>query len=165
MIKVVLDTQSALSGLLDYAAPREIILLAYRRRIQLWGSKITFGEFCRVARYPRLEKRILSKYLTIHTLEHEYERLLNFCSTDGVAPGILVPADRDDESFIRVAIVANAKFLISRDKHLLELSNYDSIQILRPSDFMKFWRMSNLLEKKGLWNRLKWRIWGKRGGT
>lgn len=165
MIRVVLDTQSALSGLLDYAAPREIILLAYRRRIQLWGSKVTYAEFCRVARYPRLEKRIISKYLTIQALEHEYAGLLNFCNTDNIAPGTLVPADPDDESFIRVAIAANAKFLVSRDKHLLKLTSYGNVRILRPSSFMTILRTSDFPETKDLWTRPSWRVWGRRGGT
>lgn len=167
MLEVVLDTQSAISGLLDFGAPREIMLLAYRRRIQLWGSNETYSEFCRVVRYPRLERRVLSRYLTIQSLEHEFFRIFGFCDTEGVEPGVLVEADRDDEEFIRVAIATDANYLVSRDKHLLNLGKYKSIPIVRPSAFMSMWRNRRDDEAgtPALWTRRRWRVWGKSGGT
>ncbi len=160
MIKIILDTQSAISGLLDFGAPREIILLTYKKHIQLWGSTLTFNEFCRVVRYPRLEKRVLARYLSVYSLEHEYSRLINFCITNNVEPGVIVPADRDDEEFIRVAIAINSKIIISRDNHLLDLSSYGSVRILRPSQFMEFWRNIIKVTSEGKRYRRTWRVWG-----
>jgi putative PIN family toxin of toxin-antitoxin system len=167
VIKVVLDTNSALSGLLDYAAPREIILLVYKRHVQLWGSVAAFSEFSRVVQYPRLERRILSKYLTISAIEHEYAKLLNLCNTRGIEPGILVKEDPDDDEFLRVAVAAAADFLVSRDKHLLDLVEFHTIPIVRPAQFMQLWRRNQQHKRKelSLWQRLNWRIWGKTRGT
>ena len=162
MIKVVLDTNTAISGLLDYAAPREIIILTYKRQIQLWGSKRTYSEFCRVVCYPRLEKRILYKYLTISSIEREYSSLVNIVDTTNTEISISIDDDPDDEEFIKVALEVNADYLISRDNHLLSQENYDSIPIIRPSIFMNLWRSDLQSQKSESISELKkrWKVWG-----
>lgn len=159
MFKLVLDTQSAISSLIDFGAPREIIILAYKKLILLCGSSLSSGEFCRVVRYPRLEKRILKKYLTVRALEYEYDMLLSYYNTKGVEPGEIIPADRDDEEFIRIAIASGAQTIVSRDKHLLNLHHYESIEIIRPSEFMRVWRINNQEGYNDIWNRRTWEVW------
>lgn len=166
MIRIVLDTNTAFSGLVGSGAPRELVLLAYRRRVELFGSAGTIKEFRRVLEYPRLQRLIRRSYLTPHLLFREYTSLLNVVDTRGVAPGVLVPADPDDEEFIRVAVASEARYLISRDKHLLDLDHYEDVQTLKPSVFMEGWRAASRRgddkSKRSIWRRGRWRVWGKR---
>jgi putative PIN family toxin of toxin-antitoxin system len=164
MIKIVLDTNSVVSGLLDFGAPRGIIILAYRRRIQLCVSSATLEEFTRVIRYQRLTRRIISKYLTIAALEHEYARLSLTFDTSCIREHPSIPADPDDEEFIRVALAADASLLITRDNHLLDLNSSASIQILRPSRFMECWRnnLNQNTPNQFASEQSRWHVWRKR---
>ncbi len=165
MIRIVLDTNTAFTGLVGTGAPRELVLLAFRRRVELFGSAGTIAEFERVVGYPRLQRLITRVYLTPHLLVREYESILNLVDTRCVAPGLLVSADRDDEEFVRVAVACGAPYLISRDRHLLDLDRYGNIQILRPSLFMEGWRAASREDpgpRTSVWERLRWRVWGKK---
>ena len=46
-----------------------------------------------------------------------------------------VPADSKDDMIIAAALEANAEYIISEDKHLLELSDYQGIKILNRKQF------------------------------
>ncbi|MEX0701006.1 MAG: putative toxin-antitoxin system toxin component, PIN family [Planctomycetales bacterium] len=46
-----------------------------------------------------------------------------------------VPADPDDEMVIAAAVDANADYIVTEDKHLLELQEYDGIRILNRDEF------------------------------
>jgi predicted nucleic acid-binding protein len=53
------------------------------------------------------------------------------------APALPEPisADPDDDKFIACALAGDAKVITSGDKHLLSVSGYASIEILRPRRF------------------------------
>ncbi len=44
--------------------------------------------------------------------------------------------DIDDNKFIEAALTGDAKYIISGDKDLLVLKNYEGIEILKPVDFL-----------------------------
>jgi putative PIN family toxin of toxin-antitoxin system len=140
MVHAVADTNTAISGLLSSGAPASILRLAYDRRITLWGCTESLGEFRRVIRYPRIERRIAQLYRGVIAFEREYERLVNVVSIDGVEPGVLVPDDRDDEVFIRVAVAAEAAYIITRDPDLRDLERFRTTLIVSPEEFMTAWR-------------------------
>jgi putative PIN family toxin of toxin-antitoxin system len=139
MIHAVADTNTAISGLLSSGTAAGVLRLAYERRVTLWGCSESVAEFRRVIRYSRLEARIATLYRGVIAFEREYERLLNIVSIDGVAPGVLVPADRDDEVFIRTAIAARAGFIVTRDPDLLDLKRYERVLMVTPEEFMRAW--------------------------
>jgi hypothetical protein len=58
---------------------------------------------------------------------------------DLVVPRVKVKAvkeDPDDDRILECAIAANAKVLVSGDRHLLRLRKYKSILIVAPRDFL-----------------------------
>jgi predicted nucleic acid-binding protein len=44
--------------------------------------------------------------------------------------------DPSDDKFLEAAVAGEASYIISGDKHLLKLSEYQGIQILKPRDFI-----------------------------
>lgn len=48
-----------------------------------------------------------------------------------------VSSDQDDDKFIACALSANCKLIISGDKHLLNISGYAGIQVLKPATFVR----------------------------
>jgi uncharacterized protein len=43
----------------------------------------------------------------------------------------------EDNKFIEIAISGNADYIISQDKHLLEIKEYKEIKIITPEEFLK----------------------------
>ena len=43
--------------------------------------------------------------------------------------------DPDDDKFLACAKAAKCKFIVSGDKHLLRVSGYEGIRVLRPAEF------------------------------
>ena len=53
-------------------------------------------------------------------------------------PGTLkvIVADPDDDAILECAVVGQAQFLVSGDRHLLALRNYQGIQIVKAAEFL-----------------------------
>jgi uncharacterized protein len=49
----------------------------------------------------------------------------------------VVKDDPDDNKFIEAAIEGKARYIITRDKHLLKIKEYQGIKIIKPEDFIK----------------------------
>ena len=46
-----------------------------------------------------------------------------------------VSEDRDDDMFLAAAVAGHAKLIVSGDKHLLRVSGWQGIAVLRPREF------------------------------
>lgn len=137
--RLVVDTNTAVSGILSGGAANAILRLAHDHKVTLWGSEGSFDEFCRVIRYPRIERRIRAAFRTAAAFEREYASILNLVVTSGVEPGAIVVADPDDDEFVRVAIAAKCRFIVTRDNHLLTVGSFKGISIVQPDEFMAAW--------------------------
>ena len=65
-----------------------------------------------------------------------FAKIVSLCTiiqADQVVKGVC--SDADDEKFLSCALAANAKALISGDKHLLDLKQYQSVRILTARKF------------------------------
>ena len=51
--------------------------------------------------------------------------------------GKVIKEDRPDNKFLACAIAAQASFIISGDKHLLKLKEFQGIPIVSPREFLK----------------------------
>ncbi len=49
----------------------------------------------------------------------------------------VIKDDPDDNKFIEAAIEGNADYIVSQDKHLLNIKEYKGIKIILPEDFLK----------------------------
>ena len=49
----------------------------------------------------------------------------------------IIKKDPDDNKFLECAAEFEADFIITGDKHILELGSYQNIKILSPSNFIK----------------------------
>jgi putative PIN family toxin of toxin-antitoxin system len=46
-------------------------------------------------------------------------------------------ADPDDDKFIHCALAAGAPYIISGDRHLLDVSGHGGVQVIRPREFVE----------------------------
>ena len=74
-------------------------------------------------------------------LEQALDALLSVLAVNSMvvnAPPLAAPvsADPDDEKFLAVAVAADAQIIVSGDKHLLRVSGWQGIEVLKPRQFV-----------------------------
>lgn len=138
MIPVVVDTSVVISTLLFGGVPGELISLWKDRVIEPLISKDILKEYLRVLAYPKFD---LSEE-DIHFLI--YREILPFFKETVVKRlSRVVLKDPSDDKFIACARAGRAAFIISGDKHLLDLGCYESIEILTPSQMLSRLNLKN----------------------
>jgi putative PIN family toxin of toxin-antitoxin system len=131
MIKIVLDTNVLMSGIFWSGPPSQILLAWQKELIEIITSKDIINE------YTRVSEILSQKYKTL-----DVESIINLITINStvISPVHLpqpVSSDRDDDKFIACALSANCKLIISGDKHLLNISGYAGIQVLKPATFVR----------------------------
>ncbi len=121
-MRVVLDTNTVVSGFLWENEPRAIVDAAIDGRIELFTCAALIEELAGVLPRQKFAKRLAEKQLSIPAI---------------VEPAILsgpVSPDLDDDLVLATALAANAELIVSRDKHLRNLKHFHRIPILNATD-------------------------------
>ena len=129
-MKTVLDTNVFISGVFFKGPPYQILRAWREGRIRLLISDEIFEEYQRVGEllsndYPKVDLGPFLELLAINTEFVMPKKLQN-----------PVCEDSDDDKFIACAIAGKSKIIISGDKHLLKVSGYMGIKVLRPRKFV-----------------------------
>lgn len=128
-MKIVLDTNMLISGIF-FSGPSHQILKAWQKgKISFVVSEETLSEYQRVVvelsnKYPAID---ISKMLQLVTIHSE------IVDTQGCE--VTVCEDPDDNMFISCAIAGKSNVIVSGDKHLLKVNDYQNIHVLKPNDF------------------------------
>ena len=130
-MRVVLYTNVFISGVFFIGPPHEILKAWRDGKLQLILSADILDEYHRVAetlaeQYPEVDLDPIIELLAVE------------------ADVISVPAlreavcqDPEDDKFLACALAANARVVISGDKHLLKANGYGGIEVMRPREFME----------------------------
>jgi putative PIN family toxin of toxin-antitoxin system len=130
-VKIIVDTNVFISGVF-FTGPPHRILNAWRDgKIQLAVSQEILKEYWRVEkiiaeRFPSID---LEPILDLVTIAAELYRTQNLPKP--------VCTDLDDDKFLACAIASGSRIIVSGDKHLLKVSGYQGIEILKPHEFIK----------------------------
>jgi len=129
MIKVVLDTNVFISALFWKGAPHQVF-----KRI-LEGAILNFISPEIVA---EIQGRLLDKFKLPPEKVKEFLEIIIF-SSKVVYPKKklnIVKEDPSDNKIIECALEAKASFIISGDKHLLNIKKYKGIKIVSPKEIL-----------------------------
>ena len=137
MLRVVLDTNQFVSSVLVRQGLPAQVLDAWRRReFLLITSSPIIAEIRSTLSYPRIRR----KYpLT----DDDMERLATLLEQDAlVVPGEIdatgaVPADPADDMVLACAVEGQADLIVSGDRHLLDLGEYQGIPIVTARQFLE----------------------------
>lgn len=135
-LRVVIDTNIFVSGtILLRGTPFEVLEAWRRQDYVLVTSEAIIAEIERVLRYPRIRDRY-------GVTEQDVLRLVESLRADalivpGEDPVSGVCADPADDKFLACALAAQADCIVSGDPHLLEVSGYEGMAILRPREFLE----------------------------
>ncbi len=129
-MRIVLDTNVFVSGVF-FAGPPFKILEAWRDgRVKLLVSREILIEYQQVG--ERLAKQFPGVELG------PILNLLTFTADIISAPDLpeRICSDSDDDKFLACAVAGNAKCIVSGDKHLLDVSGYRGVKVVRPRTFL-----------------------------
>jgi uncharacterized protein len=127
-VRVVIDTNVWVSGLLWRGAPWELLRLAEAGDLTLCTSPAILAELSEVLYSEKLQPRLGQLGLTPEEL---VGYAINLASIFEVLEGDpIVVADPDDDMFIHCAHAAGASYIVSGDHHLLELGKHGEISIV-----------------------------------
>lgn len=132
-IKVVLDVNVFISGLLWEGIPHKILKLSEKGYLTLITTFSIIDETAEVLSRPKFSARISSINTSVTELIESLLNLVELIVPSDIAPVIIV--DPDDDKILACAFSSKADYIVSGDSHLLDLKEYENIQIQSPRDF------------------------------
>jgi len=128
-MKVVLDTNILISSLFWGGIPRRIVDLAISGHIQSVTSWEILNEL----------QAVLSEdfQMPLVKVKDILRDVLSFSQLVKSKPLNMKIRDLDDVKIIATAVAAKADYIVTGDKDLLALHQFDKIRVVTPSDFIK----------------------------
>ncbi len=134
-MKVVIDVNVWLSGLLWGGLPAQVLRLAQQGTIVSYVSPELLLELETTLRRPKFQPQLSKRQQTIENLCDVVRAISTVVEIDTVQIPQL--RDQNDVKILATALGAKAQFLISGDLDLLVLNPFQTIQIVTPSDFLQ----------------------------
>lgn len=131
-MRLVLDTNIALSGLLWGRTPGELIDAAVQQRIELASSTALLAELQSVLARSKFARQFAQRGLVPADVFDGYAALV--VNVSPLTVPRVVERDPDDDHVIACALAARADAIVSGDRHLLDLGQHQGIAILTAAD-------------------------------
>lgn len=131
MVRVVIDTNVFVSGLLKSDnPPSNVVDLFIEEKINLIISEEVFSEYIKVLLRPELKvkKDNIIRLISIFILKAEIIKVKTKLD--------IIERDPSDNKFLECALDGKVDYIITGDKHLLELKKYKKIKIVDPKTFI-----------------------------
>ena len=126
MLKVVIDTNLLIDGSTDfYHFANRIIDLVIAGQIEAYANAPSLRENVLLARKKIDDEGYLKKLQYFFDLVYKVES----------SKRIHLSEDKDDDKFLESSMAARADYLITSDRHLLDLKKLGRTQIVRPDEF------------------------------
>ena len=140
-MRVVLDTNVIISATLIRGGNEDQILRAWQRGdFDLVLSPPILEEIGRALFYEKLRK---FRWMT----EGQISDLLHALALGSVLVSgrakIRASRDPDDDKFLAAAVEAEARFVVTGDRDLLDLQRHRGVRIVRPGPFLRIVRSAN----------------------
>jgi uncharacterized protein len=133
-MRVVLDTNVWLSGLLWGGVPDQILQLVEQGEVTAIGSEEILDELLRTLQRPKLQKRLNQLAINADAVMLAVRQVMTIIRIEPLD----VPELRDPKDVIIIAsaVAGDAELIITGDQDLLILQEWAGIRILSPRDFL-----------------------------
>ncbi len=131
MIRWVLDTNVVASAMLWGGTPLNLLRAAQEQRVTLFTTTALLAELTDILSRPKFERKITASTLTVDQLVDRYAALTTLVRPiliSGVAP------DPDDDVVIGTALAAQAQWIVTGDKPLLSIDEYQGVRLVQVSE-------------------------------
>lgn len=129
-MRVVLDTNVLLSAFLwDYSVSNKLLFALLDLKTEIYTSQEIMLEFQRVLirDFAFSDERAIDGMKRIFT----FAKIVTPCIKVSV-----IKDDPTDDRIIECAIASNSEYIVSYNKHLLKIKEYEGIKILRPEEML-----------------------------
>ena len=127
-MRIVIDTNVLASGVFFGGAPRLVLEAISSRNIDAFATSEILEE------YHKTIDRLMVKYGGQFNAEglSRFQKMINLVD---VHTKVTVCRDPDDDKFLGCALDSRAVYVVSGDKDLLTLKNYEGIEIITAREF------------------------------
>ena len=132
-LRLVLDTNVVVSGLLWGGHSRRLLELALTDTVALYTSPVLVEELNQTLHCAKLAKRIAALQTTAQDLSERYSAMATLVVPQQVPR--VIARDADDDQVLACALEAHAHLIASGDRHLHSLGgNYQGVRIVTPAE-------------------------------
>jgi putative PIN family toxin of toxin-antitoxin system len=130
-MRAVLDTNVLISSVISTGVPHEIVVKGFSSEYQIVVSVATLTEFRdTLLKYPE------KFHMDEDDVQQEVETIRYFAEfVDPDEEITAVEDDPDDDKFLEAAVAGNVDYIVSGDRHLLDLDSFRGIEIVEPRAF------------------------------
>lgn len=132
-MRAVVDTNVVVSGLLWGGPPNQILKWARDAVLEIIICEEISAEVKRVIQYKRFSQRLSVLDTTPNEVIAYFMNLVTFVPTPQFIPKV-IHKDLFDNIFLALASENKAHLIISGDKHLLDMKEYNDIPVVTPSE-------------------------------
>jgi len=134
-MRVVLDTNVVASGFLWSGLPRKLLQAAREKKLRLFTSTPLLLELTDILGRAKFAHKLAAAQWSVDQLVERYALLTTVVHPVTIPPTIL--DDPDDDQVLACALAAKVERIVSGDRHLLNLTEYQSIRIVTVAEAMK----------------------------
>lgn len=134
-MKIVIDTNVIVSAALWGGIPRTVLEIAQSEHVLCFSIE-TLVELKEVFGYPKFAPYLVDLSFSIS------EFIDRLTEKSVVTPSLkektnIIKEDPSDNKFLICAFACQADFIVSGDRHLLKLKEYQGIKIITPKEFVE----------------------------
>ncbi len=131
-MRLVLDTNTALSALLWGGTPGLLMNAALDGRVELASSTALLAELQGVLSRTKFNSQLARRGLLVSDVFDGYASLVFIVTPAGMA--LTITRDPADDQVLAAALAAQADLIVSGDAHLLDLKQFQAIPIVTARD-------------------------------
>ena len=134
-MRVVLDTNVIISATLIRGGQEDQIVRAWQRGVfELVLSPPILEEMGRALFYDKLRK---FRWMTVEEVAELLQALAQGSMVVSGRSKVKASRDPADDKFLAAAIEAEARFVVTGDRDLLDLRRYRNVQMITPARFLR----------------------------
>jgi putative PIN family toxin of toxin-antitoxin system len=131
-VRLVLDTNTAVSALLWHGNPGALVDAALAGEVELFSSAPLLAELKDVLLRPKFAHLLAARGMSAQELFEGYAALVTLVTPAAITPTVL--RDPADDAVLACALAASADLVVSGDADLLDLKHFHGIDIANATD-------------------------------
>lgn len=137
-MKIVLDNNVFISATFWHGPPHQILQLAEAKKLKIYATSEILDELFGVLKRKKFDYLFEEGRTSREEVFQKWGKIVYLCQPSIKVEGIV--DDPKDNKFLSCALACGANFIISGDKHLLDLKEFRGIPILKPQGSIEYVR-------------------------
>jgi uncharacterized protein len=129
LVRVVLDTNVLISGIVFGGKPREILEMVINRQLLGISSPVLMAELGDI-----LSKKFGYPKLRVLQVEKKMRKIFHMVHP---TKSVNIVRDNDDNRVLEAAIEGGCEYVVTGDEDVLILEKYKGVKILTPAEFLE----------------------------